>query len=282
MIPQHLLEVEKTIEFKAESAEKLKNERAILHFISTPNLDRVRDVLDPKGMDDKEFSLVPQVWYNHNYKYNPDAMPVARSIWRKKTDEGVLTKTVFADTAFADDVYNLHLGDFINSWSVGISQAKDKSGKPIPLRYDEKKDITYWDNWRLLEYSSAPMPANIYAQDVVKNLKGMDFKSDTMKEVINQLEFKSEIVKMIQDQDTKLENIAKKELELKDLLDAKLLQDLEKSEREILELRQEINNLKSQLTKPSGESLGGLKMTDLQAVMQKAVAGELSRITGKK
>ena len=61
MIPQHLLEVEKTIEFKAESAEKLKNERAIVHFISTPNLDRVRDVLDPKGMDDKEFSLVPSV-----------------------------------------------------------------------------------------------------------------------------------------------------------------------------------------------------------------------------
>lgn len=281
MIPQHLLEVEKIIEFKAESAEKLKNERAIVHFISTPNLDRVRDVLDPKGMDDKEFALVPSVWYNHNYKYNPDAMPVAKSLWRKKQDEGVLTKTQFATTEFADDVYNLHLGGFIESWSVGISQAKDKSGKPIPLRYDEKKDITYWDQWRLLEYSSAPMPANIYAQDVVKNLKELEFKSPEMQDVVCRLEFKSEVMKIIQDQDAKLEEIAKKELELKTLLDVKLLEDLEKSERNILELKRELEVLKTQITKPSGESLGGLKITDLQAIMKEALAGELSRITGK-
>ena len=108
MIPQHLSEVEKTIDFKAESIEKVKNERAIVHFISTPDLDRVRDILSPKGMDDKEFSIVPSVWYNHNYKYNPDAMPVAKSLWRKKQEEGVLTKTQFASTDFADDVYNLH------------------------------------------------------------------------------------------------------------------------------------------------------------------------------
>ena len=282
MIPQHLLEVEKTIELKAESAEKLKSERAIVHFISTPNLDKVRDVLDPKGMDDKEFSLVPSVWYNHNYKYNPDAMPVAKSLWRKKQDEGVLTKTQFATTEFADDVYNLHLGGFIESWSVGISQAKDKDGKAIPLRYDEKKDITYWDKWRLLEYSSAPMPANIYAQDVVKSLREMEFKSNTMKEIVDHLEFKSQIVDMIQQQDKKLEDIASKELELKTLLDARLLEDLEKSEKKILNLEREIGELKSQLTKKTGESLGGLTLAGLQTAMKEIIAGELSRITGKK
>ena len=281
MIPQHLSEVEKTIEFKAESAEKLKNERAIVHFISTPNLDRVRDVLDPKGMDDKEFSLVPSVWYNHNYKYSPDAMPVAKSLWRKKNAEGVLTKTQFATTEFADDVYELHLGGFIESWSVGISQAKDKSGKAIPLRYDEKKDITYWDQWRLLEYSSAPMPANIYAQDIVKTLKNMDFKSEIMKNVVDHLEFKSEIVKMIQDQDTKLEEIMNKELELKTLLDAQLLEDLEKSERDILELRGEINLLKDKLTKPSGENVVKMTQADLQAALKLAIDGAFSRATGK-
>lgn len=282
MIPQLLSQVTHTIDFKSIEMEKNDSERTITHYISTPDIDRVRDVLDPKGMDDKEFSETAQsVWYNHNYKYNPDALPIARSLWRKKKDEGVLSKTEFDTLQFASDVYHLHKNGFISTWSVGISQAKDKSGKPIPLRYDDKKDITYWDNWRLLEYSSAPMPANIYAQDVIKNVKDI-VKSDIMLKEIGELEFKSEIIKMIQDQDVKLENIANKELELKTLLDAKLLSDLEKSERDILELKRELEVLKTQITKPSGESLGGLKMTDLQAVMKEAVAGELSRITGKK
>jgi len=283
MIPQHLLEVEKTIEFKAVDVEKHKNERAITHYISTPDLDRVRDVLDPKGMDDSEFNLAPSVWYNHNYKYDPNAKPIAKSLWRKKKDEGVLTKTEFATLAFADDIYQLHTGGFISTWSVGISPVKDKNGnqKQGSIRFDEKNNKTYWDFWRLLEYSSAPMAANIYAQDVVKNLKELELKSQEMQDVVCRLEFKSEIVKMIQDQDVKLEQIAKKELELKTLLDAQLLQDLEKSEREILELRGELNLLKDKLTKPSGESVVKLTSADLQDAIKLAVDGALSRITGK-
>lgn len=280
MIPQQLLQVEKTIDFKSTDVEKHKDERAITHYISTPDLDRVRDVLNPKGMDDSEFT---SVWYNHNYKYNPDAKPIAKSLWFKKKDDGVLTKTEFATPAFADDIYQLHIGGFINTWSVGIGQAKDKGGKPKTgsIRYDEKKDITYWDEWKLFEYSSAPMAANLYAKDVIKSLQEIDFKSPEMRDVVGHLEFKSEIVKMIQDQDVKLEQIAKKEIELKTLLDAQLLSDLEKSEREILELRGEINLLKTQLTKPSGESVVKLTPADLQDAIKLSIDGALSRLTGK-
>jgi len=282
MIPQLLTEVTHTIDFKSLETEKNDSERTITHYISTPDVDRVRDVLNPKGMDDGEFSQTAQsVWYNHNYKYNPDALPIARSQWRKKKDEGILTKTEFDTLAFASDVYHLHKSGFISTWSVGISQAKDKNGKAIPLRYDEKKDITYWDQWRLLEYSSAPMPANIYAQDVVKSLRELEFKSPEMQDVVCRLEFKSEVIKMIQDQDTKLEEIMNKELELKTLLDAQLLEDLEKSERDILELRGEINLLKDKLTKPSGENVVKMTQADLQAALKLAIDGAFSRATGK-
>lgn len=254
MIPQHLTNVEgfRTIEVKAESVEKLKSERAIVHYISTPDIDRVRDIMNPKGMKDDDFNKAPSVWYNHNYKYDPNALPIARSLWRKKKDEGVLTKTEFATTEFADDVYLLHDGGFINTWSIGFRPSYDKNGniKEGSIRYDEGKNITTWDEWYLLEYSSAPLPANIEALDVVKELQGMNFKSEITKQMVNESAFKIDVVKALEDFQTEIKKIQELEELLKSLNNDSLIEDLERAEKRILELENEISSIKSQITKP--------------------------------
>lgn len=267
MIPQHLLNVEgfRQIEVKAESVEKLKSERAIIHYISTPDLDRVRDIMNPKGMKDEDFSKAPSVWYNHNYKFDPNALPIARSLWRKKKEDGVLTKTEFATTDFADDVYLLHDGGFINTWSIGFRPSYDKNGniKDGSIRYDEAKNITYWDEWYLLEYSSAPLPANIDALDVVKELQSVKFKSEITKQMVNESAFKMEVTKALESFKPELDKIKELQSQLEETIKSfdGVFGDLEKAERSILELQNEINLIKNPVKK-SLEVLDGKLLLD--------------------
>lgn len=267
MIPQHLLNVEgfRQIEVKAESVEKLKSERAIIHYISTPDLDRVRDIMNPKGMKDEDFSKAPSVWYNHNYKFDPNALPIARSLWRKKKEDGVLTKTEFATTDFADDVYLLHDGGFINTWSIGFRPSYDKNGniKDGSIRYDEGKNITYWDEWYLLEYSSAPLPANIDALDVVKELQSVKFKSEITKQMVNESAFKIEVTKALESFKPELDKIKELQSQLEETIKSfdGVFGDLEKAERAILELQNEINLIKNPVKK-SLEVLDGKLLLD--------------------
>ena len=277
MIPQYLLEAKenneiKWVETKSEKPEKLKSERAIKHFISTIDLDRQRDIMMPKGMVDKDYSKSPSVWYNHNYNWNPNALPIARSLWRQKTDEGVLAKTEFATTEFADDVYMLHEGEFMNTWSIGFRPVKDKTGivEKDSIEFDEKKNITTYNKWELLEYSSAPIAANPNARDMIKDLQTMRFKSDVMTDMIKttiiEIEVKSELEQM------KVEVEALKKL--KDELQF-LIEKTNSNEKEILELTEFLKQKEATIIKDISIGLPANKMTDdkIKSIVTSIVGG---------
>lgn len=156
---------------KAEKVEELEAERSIIHFISTPDLDRGRDIVDPKGMDATDFLKSPSVWYNHNYMWDPNAVPIGKAMWVKKKDDGVLAKTQFAETQFADDIYYMHKNDYVASWSIGWEPQRDpKTGqvKEGALIYDEGARKLFINKWVLFEYSSAPIAMNPDALDQMK------------------------------------------------------------------------------------------------------------------
>lgn len=274
MIPEYLKDVSEfhQVEVKASPVEKLKAERAIIHYISTPDPDRVRDIMNPKGMDDSDFAKAPSVWYNHSYKIDPKALPIAKSLWRKKKDEGILTKTEFATYDFADDVYLLHEEGFINTWSIGFRPVLDKSGriKEGSIRFDEKKGLTYWDEWYLLEYSSAPLAANINALDVVKAIQGMPLKSEITKQMIDETSFKLEVENALESFKSQLDKIQELENLIKQYSTDEIISDLEKAEKRILELEQEINSLKKQIAQPL-EALDGKKVL---AELRKTIIGD--------
>lgn len=217
MIPQYLIDAKnstdiKWLEIKSEAPQKIKEERSIVHFISTVDLDRQRDIMIPKGMVDKEFSLSPSVWYNHNYRYSDTALPVAKSLWRKKQEDGVLAKTQFATTAFAEDVYKLHEEQFMNTWSIGFRPVRDKSGaiEKDSIEHDESKNITTWHKWDLLEYSSAPIAANPHARDMIKDLMNMNWRTETMETMIKNVAFEVEIkseLELLKDEIQKLQSL---------------------------------------------------------------------------
>ena len=201
----------KSLELKTASVkseiETHKGERAITHFITTPDVDWGGDIVDPKGMDASMFDKHKTVFYNHNYD-----QPIATNMWRKSKDEGVLVKTRFGKTLFADDIYSLHEDGIINTWSIGW-QPKMKDGKPDKgaLEFDEDKNILYIHKWDLVEYSSAPLAMNPSALDQVKTM----VKSFEAKELIKVYETDVLVKQMLEEQ----------EKEIKELITAKAYLD---------------------------------------------------------
>jgi len=277
MIPQYLLEASelkeiKWIETKSEKPEKLKSERAIKHFISTIDLDRQRDIMMPKGMYDKEYSKSPAVWYNHNYTWNPNALPIAKSMWRQKTDEGVLAKTEFATTEFADDVYMLHEGEFMNTWSIGFRPYRDKSGntEKDSIERDEKKNITIWHKWELLEYSSAPIAANPNARDMVKDLLSMNFKSGLMIDMIKTTALEIEIKSQLEELKSEVEELKK----TNELLQS-LIEKTNSHDKEILQLTEFLKHQETKVVENISIGLPANQMTSdkIKSIARSVIGG---------
>jgi HK97 family phage prohead protease len=134
-------------------------ERSIVHYITTPDRDRGGDIVNPFGMLDKDFSKSPTVFYNHRYM-----LPVAKSLWRKAEDKGVLAKTQFSSVEYAQDVYRLHKEGIINTWSIGFRIPRN----PDAVKYDEASKTLFINLWELIEYSSAPVAMNPNCLDVEK------------------------------------------------------------------------------------------------------------------
>jgi hypothetical protein len=250
MIPQYLLDSKqeeiKWIETKSEKPEKLKSERAIVHYISTIDLDRQKEIVMPKGIWTGNFKQSPSVWYNHAWKFDNNALPIAKSMWQKAEDNGMLAKTQFATTVFAEDVYMLHEGEFMNTWSIGIRPKRDKNGDVIKdaIIYDEKTGIATWNQCELLEYSSAPIASNVNAKDVIKQLLEMPFKTDLMKEGIKSFAYEVDFQEQIKSLKSDIEEIKK----LKETLD-ELVEKSDSNEREILELSEFIRDKQEDILK---------------------------------
>lgn len=173
----------------AEKAQVDKAERSVTSYINTAAKDRDNEVILPKGVVLTHYRKNPVVPYGHDYR----GLPVAKNIWIKKDDKGLLAKTVFLDHAFAEDVYRLYsesvagTGPAMKAWSIGFIPLKwedskvDEDNQPKRGERDTNPKRTY-KKWELLEYSAVMIPSNPEAltQMVEKGL----IKSDKLKKEI--------------------------------------------------------------------------------------------------
>ena len=148
--------------YAAEKTEAVPGERAVISYITTDSIDRDDEVLMPDGMIGKSYddSGKPVLW-GHNIDL-PEYI-VGQNIWYKAdpSGHGIIAKTVFRDTPFADDVYKLYTEDIAGQGPI----CKGWSVRFIPIEWengDGKKGTprrTY-TKWELLEYSTAPLQSN--------------------------------------------------------------------------------------------------------------------------
>lgn len=246
-------------------------EQSITHFISTPDLDRGGDIVDPHGVDDTDFNKSGTVLFNHNYNF-----PVAKNLWLKKQDDGVLAKTKFGSTPMAKDIFTLHKEGILNSWSIGFMIDHEKQHAA------EWKDGKFYINFlKLFEYSSVSVAMNPNAIDTVKSM----VKSIQIKEEFERLDEEEKVKAAILGYSKELAELREYIKGLAELNAA--LGNFKTIDAAFTDIKAEIKTLSEKIAtnavKDAGETVGTKKLVtiDLKSLAGDIVTGAVSRITGK-
>lgn len=127
-----------------------EKEMTLTAAISSNTIDRMGEVLDPKGVDLKNYQKNPVVLWAHDYSQPP----IGKAMWVRRDGETIISKVKFADTVFAREIFGLYKDGYMKSFSVGFIPKDGVAG-------DGTKGPRYtFTKWELLEYSAVPVPAN--------------------------------------------------------------------------------------------------------------------------
>jgi hypothetical protein len=150
--------------------ELLDGERADVSWISTEEIDRDREIVVSRGMNDAHFKLNPLVTLQHAY-WRP---PVGRSLWRKRVKDGPLVG-IKAKTHFPprpadwveecwdpDTAFSLIKAGLLQGKSIGFIVLKSHapSSHEIAARPELADVCRIIDEWLLLEYACVFLPSN--------------------------------------------------------------------------------------------------------------------------
>jgi len=222
--------------FSSKKVDSNESERAIVHYISTNSIDRGGDVVNQYGIITDEYDQSKKtVLFGHDFN-----MPIGRNMWNKPDEKGVLSKTVFSKTAFADDIYTMHKEDILGNWSIGFRIAEDE-GDEKAATYDTKTGIMYINKWKLHEYSSVSVAMNAECVDIAKGM----VKSEQGRRMLDGAELELKVFAMVDLYEQKIKDIEAEILRLsafdKDLFKQEILLDLKQIKSDItIEVSKEI------------------------------------------
>jgi uncharacterized coiled-coil protein SlyX len=247
------------------------------YVITDSSIDRVDEIVDPKGLGKKEFDNSKKtIFFNHNYN-----LPVGKSISEKQLDESWIATAKFSDaTQLSKDVRNLAFDGILGMTSIGfipkaleITNLEDiKDLNPSNRKdYDKKSKIWIWRKSELLEWSIVGVGANRNANEVGKMLAKSMIKSDEMKNYFEAELFKMELEEKIAEQEVTIKSFAEQ-------IEAVKGGDYDK-------LKKEFDEFKEQFTKKNlrGDSRRKtLSAIQIAEIGVKVFAGAISGATGKK
>lgn len=147
------------IKFYTEMEIKTAKEERTVEFIASKEIvDRDGDIVKVAGIDIKNYKKDPVVLWAHDHR----GLPVAKSIRTWKTRDGLLKiKPQFPEMevyAFADTVYKLVKGGYLNTVSIGFIPNYEKIEHVDPKK--NKGASRIYNEVELLEVSIVPVPSN--------------------------------------------------------------------------------------------------------------------------
>lgn len=133
----------------AESVTPIEGTNRSMRFcISTAGVDRDNDTVDAKGWLLDNYKRNPVVLWAHDY----DELPVGKATSIGVEGGRLIADAEFADHPFADTVFRLLKGGFLNATSVGF--------RPATYKMNEARGGLDFETQELLEFSIVPVPAN--------------------------------------------------------------------------------------------------------------------------
>lgn len=138
--------------------------------MSTRSVDRDGDIVEPKGIDLKNYLENPVVLWAHN-----SSMPPIAKVLDVTQEADHLRGTVqFAKTEMAEEIFQLYVGGFLKTWSIGFGVKELEPMEDEQSKYVKGYHIKASE---LYELSAVPVPANPEALvRACKSLKDEELK----------------------------------------------------------------------------------------------------------
>ena len=145
--------------------ELVEGERCDVSVISTPTLDRDREIVVASGIDLTQFRANPVVTFAHRY----DELPVGRALWIKHEGDRLKAKTRYSPRPpewkgdwLPDAVWHMVKNGDLNGKSIGFLPLE--GGPPTAEEIDRnptwKAAKWVYRKSLLLEYAVAPLQSN--------------------------------------------------------------------------------------------------------------------------
>ena len=134
------------------------DERSVEAYASFKSVDRQGEIILPQAFVGtlELFKKNPVVPWAHNY----DTLPVAKATKLMVDENGLRFTPIFADHAFAEEVWGMYRDGFLSAFSVGfIPKAWQKPTEDEVKSYGQNI-YRVIEDLELLEVSAVPIPAN--------------------------------------------------------------------------------------------------------------------------
>lgn len=144
--------------------------RVAQFVISTGDIDRDNDIIDPNGWNLESFKQNPVVLWAHNSSLPPIGKAVDITTRGRGSKKKLIATAKFATRAqheLADTVFQLIVGGFLNATSVGF--------QPIEAEWNSERGGMDFKKQDLHEFSVVPVPANPNAL-LTAGKKGIDVR----------------------------------------------------------------------------------------------------------
>ena len=155
--------IQKNIQFKVGTASD--DSRTFWVVGSTEDIDRDGDRILSEGWHLENFKKNPVIPWAHKY----DQPPVAKALTTKIQDRKLKLLIQFAtaqEYAFADKIYRLYKGNFLNAFSVGFNSIRsEKVERTVGGRRIRGRDYIEQELW---EVSAVTVPSNPNALTAAK------------------------------------------------------------------------------------------------------------------
>ncbi len=149
---------------KIEVVDETGSDRTVKFVITTDDVDRERDVIDPAGVDTSDFEKNPVVLFAHSHH----DLPIGKAVHLSKQPGKIEATVEFAteeQNPQAERVFQLVRGGFLNATSIGF--------RPLEWVFNEERRGVDFTAVELLEFSIVPVPANAHAL-IANTDKGVD------------------------------------------------------------------------------------------------------------
>jgi len=128
-------------------------------IITTNNVDRYGDVVEPSGMDATLFNENPVFLFNHIS--HSELMPIGKCLGLTPTDTGVIGETIIhGKTELSKDALVMVQEGYLRAVSIGFMPTEWEN---MPTEKNSWCEPRRYTKWQLLEYSLVNIPANPYA-----------------------------------------------------------------------------------------------------------------------